>query len=98
MTACSLPEKEIARWKNHKRAFNGPVRSLMVAALVAVTTQGCGAADVDRSTADVAAEDSTAKSADALHAFPGIALLSWRGAPPQPSQLTSNRPGLHVVY
>ena len=33
-----------------------------------------------------------------MHTFPGVPALSWRGAVPQASQLTSNQPGLQVIY
>lgn len=84
--------------KNHKRVLELRVRALTAMALVALATQGCGAADVDEATGAVAAEDSIATTEEALHAFPGVPALPWRGAPPQPAQLTSNQAGLQLIY
>jgi len=80
-----------------------PCNSCIVAgALLAALAAGCaadaGATDGSRASGDEGTEPTLGTLKLGLHALPGIALLSWRGAPPRTDQTDTDQPGLNVVY
>lgn len=81
---------------HHKRVVGSCVRAFAGVALIALTVQGCGGAGGEPD--ELAGDESLATEEQGLHAYPGIPALSWRGAPPNAAQLSSNQPGLNVAY